>query len=313
MNYRKLFWGMLLIVFGILFILQNLDIVWFSWRDIWQFWPVFLIIWGISLLPLKALYRLLLSFAAIVLGIILVHQYGSHEPLIQWRNNGAAIQFHNHRDDDDEEASTYEQREGSKSIPMDEAVTYAELNLEIGAGTFDLVGSSDKLIACDFSMEDLYSLDSKKNGDQATLNLSMKEVDWKKQHPNNEVVIRLNQTPEWSLDFEVGAADLNMDLRPFDVRKITLDGGASSLDFTLGNRAEKLNMEIDAGAAAITLHIPKESGCEVISESFLIDKSMEGFAKVSKGHYRTENFDTATHKIFIDLEAAIISFHIDRY
>ncbi|PID94282.1 MAG: hypothetical protein CSA95_03705 [Bacteroidetes bacterium] len=305
---------MILIVFGILFILRNLDIVWFGWRDIWQFWPVFLIIWGISLLPLKALYRLLLSLAAIVLGIILVHQYGSHEPLIRWKNNGAAIQFYNHRDDDnEEEVSAYEQREGSKSIPMDETVTHAELNLEVGAGSFDLVGTSDKLMVCDFSMEDLYTLDSKTSNDRATLNLKMKEIDWKKQHHNNEVVMRLNQTPEWSLDFEVGAADLNMDLRPFDVREITLDGGASSLEFTLGERAEKLQMEIDAGAAAITLHIPKESGCEVTSESFLIDKSMEGFTKLSKGHYRTENFDTAPHKIFIDLEAAIISFHIDRY
>ena len=106
---------------------------------------------------------------------------------------------------------------------------------------------------------------------------------------------------------------MEMDLRPFMVKKIKLDGGASSITFTLGERAERTDIEIDAGAASITLHIPKEAGCEVHSESFMIDKSMKGLEKISNGYYRTSNFNTADQIISIDLEAAISSFTIDRY
>jgi len=317
MSYRKLFWGMVLIVIGTLFILRNLDIVWFNWHDIWQFWPVFLIIWGVSLLPIKAMYRLLLSFAAIVFGIILVHQYGNRGPVFEWRDHGAYFHFRDYDDEDED----YEDRayihsgenKGTLYESMNSDIDFAEFNLQVGAGEFDLIGTSDKLVECDFSKKDLYRLDSKTINNRAIVDLNMKEMEWEGKNLRNDVIIRMNPSPEWELDLDIGAADLNMDLRPFNVRKISLDGGASALEFTLGDRADKVNIEIDAGAASITLHIPEDMGCELNTESFMIGKSLEGFEKISRGYYKTKNFNTAKKTISIDLEAAISSFDIDRY
>jgi hypothetical protein len=41
---NSLVWGIILIVFGVLFLLDqfNIDI----WDSVWRFWPVILIIWG---------------------------------------------------------------------------------------------------------------------------------------------------------------------------------------------------------------------------------------------------------------------------
>lgn len=41
---NSLVWGIILIVFGVLFLLDqfNLDI----WNAVWRFWPVVLIVWG---------------------------------------------------------------------------------------------------------------------------------------------------------------------------------------------------------------------------------------------------------------------------
>jgi len=41
---NSLVWGIILIVFGVLFLLDqfNVDI----WDSVWRFWPVILIIWG---------------------------------------------------------------------------------------------------------------------------------------------------------------------------------------------------------------------------------------------------------------------------
>lgn len=317
MNYRKLFWGMILIIIGTLFILRNLGVVWFHWHDIWQFWPVFIIIWGVSLLPIKALYRLLLSFAAIVIGIILVDQYGNHGPVFHWHDNG--VYFYRHFDDDDDDDDNDKtwrysgEVEGNKFETMNNAIKYAEFNMQIGAGEFDLIGSTDKLVDCDFTKEDLYRLKSKTITDRAIVDLSIIDHEWEGRDIRNNVTIRMNTVPEWTLDLDVGAADLNMDLRPFNVSKIALDGGASALEFTLGDRADDVDIEIDAGAASITLHIPENMGCEVHSESFMIGKSLEGFEKISRGYYKTKNFDTAEKTISVDLEAAISSFDIDRY
>lgn len=40
----SLVWGIILIVFGVLFLLDQFDVD--VWDAVWRFWPVILIIWG---------------------------------------------------------------------------------------------------------------------------------------------------------------------------------------------------------------------------------------------------------------------------
>jgi len=320
MSYRKLFWGMILILMGILFIFKNLGFIWFSWGDIWQFWPVLLIVWGVSMLPIKSVYRLLFSLAAIVFGIILVNQYGTKTDILRWGNHGRNFSYHNNQiydnDDDDEYQNDDDWNAMESGVlfhTMDNNIELAELNMEVGAGNFDVMGTTSKLIDCQLEHKDLYRLKSRTTNDKAIIDFTMKDTHWNGKKISNNVDIKLNSEPEWIFDLDVGAAEMEMDLRPFNVKKIKLDGGASSITFTLGDRAKKTDIEIDAGAASITLHIPKEAGCEVHSESFMIDRSLEGLEKISNGYYRTSNFKKADQIISIDLEAAISSFTIDRY
>ncbi len=41
---NSLVWGVILIVFGVLFLLDQFDVD--VWDAVWRFWPVILIIWG---------------------------------------------------------------------------------------------------------------------------------------------------------------------------------------------------------------------------------------------------------------------------
>jgi uncharacterized membrane protein HdeD (DUF308 family) len=48
-DHRKrdsLFWGILLIAAGVIFLLEKLDV--HAWDYVWKFWPVILIVWGAS-------------------------------------------------------------------------------------------------------------------------------------------------------------------------------------------------------------------------------------------------------------------------
>ena len=70
MSYKKVFWGVVLIIIGILFIIRNLGWVDFSWWGVFRLWPVLLILWGISVIPIKNYLKLILSFVALLVAVI---------------------------------------------------------------------------------------------------------------------------------------------------------------------------------------------------------------------------------------------------
>lgn len=47
---NSLVWGLILIVFGLIFLLEQFDVE--VWRYIWRLWPVILIVWGVDKLML---------------------------------------------------------------------------------------------------------------------------------------------------------------------------------------------------------------------------------------------------------------------
>jgi predicted membrane protein len=49
---RNVFWGIILIIFGVLFLLDNMDVIDFA-EAIRTYWPVLLILWGLSILLKK--------------------------------------------------------------------------------------------------------------------------------------------------------------------------------------------------------------------------------------------------------------------
>ena len=64
MKYKPLFWGLILIAIGMLFILGNLGIVHFSWFSFWRLWPVILLFWGITILPVYFEFVLLFCISS---------------------------------------------------------------------------------------------------------------------------------------------------------------------------------------------------------------------------------------------------------
>ncbi len=72
MKYKGIFWGLLLVTIGILFLLKNLGLICFSWCGLWMIWPVLLIFWGITILPVNDLTKTILSVIAIILGVVLL-------------------------------------------------------------------------------------------------------------------------------------------------------------------------------------------------------------------------------------------------
>ena len=300
MKYKNLFWGMVLIMLGVAYLLKKFDVIWFNWRDILSLWPLLLVLWGISLLPLKSLYKLIASLLAVFAMIMLIYYNPG-----RWHSGWLWI---GHWDKN-------EKIELNKSESRIDSADFALLELNAAAGSYVISGVSDQLV------------DFKHFGDSGTYYMSTSAEDNKQyvrigpeSHRNqfslyrsHEVEIKLNPDIVWDLDIDAGAADIYLDLSPFIINELRIDGGATSIEIKLGNLSDNLDVKIETGVSSVLIKVPKEVACEVNTDSFLVSKELPGFDKVSKSTYVSPNFSSSEQNITIEFNSGISSLRVLRY
>ncbi len=306
MSYRKIFWGLLLVMIGVLFILKNTGVLFFSWHTMWQLWPVILILWGISLIPVKDWIKLVLSLLTVLVTFFAMQQYGpkdKHNWNFEWndRNNN----------DDEESVTTYNK---VMSEDFDSLTKFANLKLNIGVGNFKIKDTTNLLIEVKHDNDNAnYSMTAKKEDSLSIIDLSLEKGEFNNGNIRNNVVMKLNPNPIWDLDLNVGAAEVDFDLSGFKTRNLKIQGGASDIELKLGAALPLTEVKLEAGAASITIRVPESAGCEIISNTFMASKDFSGFTKIGKQQYQTPNFVTSTNKIKIDLQAGVASVNVERY
>jgi hypothetical protein len=305
MSYRKIFWGLLLVIIGVLFILKNTGVLFFSWHTMWHLWPVILILWGISLIPVKDWIKLVLSVATVIITFIAVQTYGpkdNHDWNFEWKDD---------RDSNNDEVTTYN---NVMSENYDSLTKYAELKLNIGVGNFQIKDSTGKLIEVKHDNDNAnYSMTAKAEDSLTRIELSLEKGEFDKGNVRNNVVMKLNTSPTWDLDLNVGAAEVDFDLSGFKTRNVKIQGGASDIVLKLGANLPLTDVKLEAGAASITVKVPEGAGCEIVSNTFMSSKNFKGFTKVGKQLYQTPNFAASKNKIKIDLQAGVASVDVERY
>ncbi len=317
MSYKKVFWGVILILIGSLFILKNLEIIYFDWEIIFSMWPVLLILWGISILPMKSGIKLILSLASIVIAFLVVDQYEEkvYNGFHLW-DRDMEFNYKGDRDWKDEEYNTYQWEQGQKLTADYEGVEKASLDFDAGAGKFMISEASKDYLATFIRKGEggKYSMKTRTNGEEQYIEFQLKTAKFStKDDVDNSVNVILHPDPLWEFDFDIGAAKIDFDLSEFKTKEIDIDGGASSIDMRLGDRYNETVVEIDAGASELNIEIPRGSGCRVETSTFLSGKSLSGFKEVESNNYETSNYKEASHKIEIKIQAAISDIKITRY
>ena len=131
MKFRNIFWGIILILIGVLFTLENLNIIDFDWYNLWRLWPVVLILWGVSILPVKSIFRIILVLLVLAFSILYMM-----DRTVEWC-------------DEDYDISYYQDAKPANQefiIPYEDSVQVASLDMEIAASTFVLLDESFDLI-----------------------------------------------------------------------------------------------------------------------------------------------------------------------
>jgi len=303
MKYRNIFWGVILILIGILFTLENLNLIYFNVRELWRLWPVVLILWGISIIPIDKWIRL---------GLVLVVLAGSVFYMLDH-----TVEWENDSDYSIDWSEDYGDSVGEQNfeISYEDSTEFATLNMEAAAGNFILRDTTAALLQFNQNEANVrYEYYAKKTDKRVKINIETADnrVAFNKKS-ESRVKVKLNDAPLWDINLDVGAAKVKFDLTPFRVRKVKLESGAASLNFRLGDKYPETKVSIDAGASKIVVEIPKESGCDLEVSALFSGKKIDGFEKIDHGHYQTSNFNTAGNKIYLDLNAAVSSYSIIRY
>lgn len=323
MDYKKIFWGLTLIVFGLAVILRNLGFINFEWYQLWRLWPILLVLWGISMLPVKGFIKLIVSCAVLAGGIYLVHVYDR----ARWLDNQGAWdrreQHERHREHERSRRNQDERRKDRQAdwetqtlnFPYDPAIKSAKLELDAAAGNFEVRSlTKDHLI--EFNKEGnigTYSLTSDVQSNRHVINLSLEDGVVTSHRFRNDVDIKLHPDPAWEFSFDIGAANIDMDFSHFKANNIQIDGGASSIALRIGSKTKETRVTINAGASSITIEVPEGSGCQIITNTVLSAKTLPQFRQIERGHYETEGFADAQNKIFINVDAAVSNLEVRRY
>ncbi len=314
MRSKGIFWGVVLIALGALFVLRHFGVFYFSWYDLKHLWPVILVILGISLLPIKGVVRIILSFIVVIIVLI----YLSNRPVQYYDNLWNWIPERHWSDDsysyEDEE---YDEESWTDQLLFEEydgQIENAVIDLDAAVGKFTLTTTDDYLIKFERSGNvGKYYLDADNVGSAVVLKLAMESNRIKSGKFRNEVEISLNPEPVWDINMDAGAAEIDFDLSPFKVDRIDIDGEASSIWLRLGDKLDKTDLEIGRGVSSITIEVPEGLGCEVITKTILSSKSFDDFDKIESGLYQSPDFENSDKQIYISIDAAVTSLEVKRY
>lgn len=305
MKHQNIFWGTLLVTLGTLLLLDRTGVFYFNWWAFGKLWPFLLVLWGVSILPVKGAVKIVLALSVAALSVLM---YSNYSPAKSER--GTTFKYRFNDDDEEDDYST----DQIFTEVYDETTTKAMLDMNAGAGVFKLSGTTGELLFAenkgrnvqfDFKVEELDGLSKISIKQQSDFKIG-------KNNKGNRFNLMLNPNPVWSFDFDIGAAEFDFDFTDFKVEKIDIDGGAASIKLRVGDLYPETQMTINAGASSIRLDIPRNAGCKIEGTTVLSSRNLPGFEKVSKGHYETPDFENSVQKIYIRVDAAVSSFTVRR-
>ncbi|MCZ6703458.1 MAG: DUF5668 domain-containing protein [Ignavibacteria bacterium] len=306
MKTSSIFWGTLFIVLGLLILINNFSPINLEWENLWQLWPVVLVLFGISMLIKNKVGKSLITGAAAVL--LAATLFATVKFSTDFVHNDFEIVF----DDDGE----YNFSETVYKEPFDSSISKAKLFLNGGAGSFTISSTTDEMIYVKtIGVENNFDFTTSKCNSVSKIKLNMKKTRFHfgKRKYKNKVDISLNEKLLWDLYFDIGAAAIKLDLTKYKIENVDVNMGAALLEVKLGSLAERTNFYVDAGASKIDISVPEEVGCQINIDDVLSANNIIGFKHFNSGIYRTEGFNEAEKKVFIDISTGVSSIKIARY
>jgi hypothetical protein len=302
MKYKsgQLFWGFLFLTIGSLFLFDKNNIFIHIPENIWNYWPVLIVLWGISILTKGTFLKPIISaIAGIFFGLFLFGSIWGITPNL-----------------DSEEITDSEYTTSNFFEDYRNPTETATLSLRTGVGVISIEGTTDKLIdgtSSGFYNSFNFKTRYRDNNARIVLRHSKDDFEIFNDKQYRKLDVSLNPNPEWEIDLKVGAATVKLDFEKYKVSKLNLETGATTTDLKFGDRQDLIKANVEMGAATLHISIPETSGCLLKGDMVMVVKDLDGFEKIDKKRYKSYNFDNSKNKIYINLDGGVSTLKIDRY
>jgi hypothetical protein len=313
MKADKIFWGILFVFIGGIFLLENFGIIDFSWYYIWRLWPLALILIGLNILLSRVNSKI--GIIATVVITVIALGFVTFKGL---KNDGNHSNW-TFSENDEAETTSLNGEASSSTFVEDYDAKYktATLNIKGGASQFEIKNTTDKLFQSDLKETNTrYYLRKTDTDTGVVLDFNSKDKKGGYSFQNNEfseVEMMLNTQPIWDVNLVMGAGSVDFDLSAFKIKSINLKGGAASFDLKIGDLLNQVNLVAETGVAEVKIEVPESMGCQITTSTGLSSKDFQGFIKKNNGIYETSNYKTATKKVNIILKGGLSDLNVNRY
>lgn len=125
---------------------------------------------------------------------------------------------------------------------------------------------------------------------------------------------RRNPSVMETLEVKAGAASLEIrGLGHARARHVDVENGVGEVTLDLSGRwTADATASVKTGVGTVTLRVPSDLGVKVDRRTLLSSFSGLGLEEADDGTYRTDNWETADHRLELDVEAAFGSIDIER-
>lgn len=300
MKNRNYVLGFLFIVLGVIWFLDNLNILQFELRyfigGITDLWPLILVVIGINLLVKnKTIEKVIwILFIFILIGYSMFNQY-----------NGIQNNQSPNRSYSNEISST----------AIEEGINKGKVDLDVGGMKFNVTSGTSEFVTLQSNLSTLSS-DIDVNGNEQRLHISNSgEAINFLSDTNYSFDINLNESIPWDFDIDCGAIDGSLDLKNINVQNLDIDMGAGRIEVDLGTKSTLSQLNIDSGVSQIIINIPKESGIRVKFEGALNTTNLSELDLIeqSTNNFISKNYERASSIYNFNVEMGLGEFKINYY
>ena len=297
---KYIFWGLLFITIGTLWLLKMSDVISFTCRNILSLWPLILIWIGIGILPFKDIYKIGLDVISMAIGVFLLLQPLQHCSIsrhidIEKHVNSVITGNVVHNTDD---------------------VGKAKLSFNAGAAEIIFAKGEDStlldIVSANADHKANITFTRKQNNGKVEMDVKVMPT------PRNVVSgpysVLLSSNPVWEMDIKVGATKNNIDLSAFKVKKLEFSSGASDTYLKIGDRHSEVNIKVSMGAANMEIAIPATMNCNIENKSGMSSSTFKGFETKEKGHFFSATNDSVSKgTINLEISAGVSNILVTKY
>ena len=281
-------WGIILLFLGVVFLLQTLNVLpWGLWGTLWRFWPVLLIITGVSIL-LRRYHPWLVSLLILALLLaclgIAIWQYGPSLP-------------------PGEPTRSYSESLGS----LERA--HIQVNFNAGSLTMgSLSAVSPNLVeAASGSSNADMKVVFRKQDEEGSLILSTERANrrsWNEAEAKWEVLF--NRTIPLTLDFKSTVSDSHLALGELKLTELRMDIDVGNYIVELPASAGTTRAYIKADVANLEVTIPQGVAARLKVDADLAALEIDENRFPRQGdYYISPDFDSAENRVELELDCDI--------